>query len=163
MTSWPINSQKAATITDHSASTGKQAGVSEEIAALLGCNGQDFQPISEIHYLLYVQERKRAEVLTNEKLSSANLKEAQSWFIDWTDKMKVKSQSCCPTLYHPMDYTVQNRILERVAVPFSRGIFTTQGLNPDFPHCRQVLYCLSHQDSPIILQWVACPVSRVSS
>ena len=39
MTSWPINSQKAAAITDHSASTGKQAGVSEEIAALLGCNG----------------------------------------------------------------------------------------------------------------------------
>ena len=39
MTSWPINSQKAATITDHSASMGKQAGVSEEIAALLGCNG----------------------------------------------------------------------------------------------------------------------------
>ena len=26
-----------------------------------------------------------------------------------------------------------------------QGIFPTQGSNPGFPHCRQVLYCLSHQ------------------
>jgi len=25
------------------------------------------------------------------------------------------------------------------------GIFPTQGLNPGLPHCRQILYCLSHQ------------------
>ena len=28
------------------------------------------------------------------------------------------------------------------------GIFPTQGLNPGLPHCRQILYCLSHQKSP---------------
>ena len=27
-------------------------------------------------------------------------------------------------------------------------IFPTQGLNPGLPHCRQTLYCLSHQGSP---------------
>ena len=27
-------------------------------------------------------------------------------------------------------------------------IFLTQGLNPGFPHCRQILYRLSHQGSP---------------
>ena len=26
-----------------------------------------------------------------------------------------------------------------------QGIFLTQGLNPGLPHCRQILYCLSHQ------------------
>ena len=26
-----------------------------------------------------------------------------------------------------------------------QGIFPTQGLNPGLPHCRQMLYCLSHQ------------------
>ena len=41
---------------------------------------------------------KRAEVLTNEKLSSTNLKEAQSRFIYWTDKVKVKSQSLSNSL-----------------------------------------------------------------
>ena len=27
-----------------------------------------------------------------------------------------------------------------------QGIFPTQGSNPGLPHCRQVLYCLSHQE-----------------
>ena len=29
-----------------------------------------------------------------------------------------------------------------------QGIFPTQGSNPDLPHCRQMLYHLSHQRSP---------------
>ena len=29
-----------------------------------------------------------------------------------------------------------------------QGIFPTQGLNPGLPHCRQILYHLSHQGSP---------------
>ena len=36
------------------------------------------------------------------------------------------------------------RILERVVIPFSRGIFLTQGLDPSLLHCRQILYHLSH-------------------
>ena len=27
-----------------------------------------------------------------------------------------------------------------------QGIFPTQGLNLGLPHCRRILYCLSHQD-----------------
>ena len=27
-------------------------------------------------------------------------------------------------------------------------IFLTQGSNPGLPHCRQILYCLSHHGSP---------------
>ena len=30
-----------------------------------------------------------------------------------------------------------------------QGIFPTQGLNPGLPHCRQILYYLSHQGKPI--------------
>ena len=37
------------------------------------------------------------------------------------------------------------------------GVFSTQGLNPGLSHCRQILYQLSHQGSPRILEWVACP------
>ena len=40
---------------------------------------------------------------------------------------------------------------------FLRGIFPTHGSNPGLPHCRRILYPLSHQGSPSILQWVACP------
>ena len=35
--------------------------------------------------------------------------------------------------------------------------------NPGLPHCRRILYCLSHQGSPRILEWVAYPFSRGSS
>ena len=30
-----------------------------------------------------------------------------------------------------------------------QGIFPIQGLNPGLPHCRQMLYGLSHQESPL--------------
>ena len=38
------------------------------------------------------------------------------------------------------------RILEWVAK--IQGLFPTQGSNPDLPHCRWILYHLSHQGSP---------------
>ena len=40
-----------------------------------------------------------------------------------------------------------------------QGIFPTQGLNPDLSHCRWILYHLSHQGSPRILECVAIPSS----
>ena len=42
-------------------------------------------------------------------------------------------------------------------------IFSTQGSNPGFPHCRRILYQLSHKGSPRILEWVAYPFSSGSS
>ena len=33
-----------------------------------------------------------------------------------------------------------------------RGIFPTQGSNPGLPHCRRILYQLSHKGSPRILE-----------
>ena len=75
--------------------------------------------------------------------------------------MKVKGESevtqSCPTLSDPMDWSLpgssihgilQARVLEWAAISFSRGIFLTQGSNPGLLHCRQTLYCLSHQGSP---------------
>ena len=44
-----------------------------------------------------------------------------------------------------------------------QGIFPTQGLNPGLPHWRRILYQLSHQGSPRILEWVAYPFSSGSS
>ena len=62
----------------------------------------------------------------------------------------------CPTLCTPMHWSSpgsfvhgihQSRILEWVAVPTSRGSSLTQGSNPGLPHCRRILYQLSHQGS----------------
>ena len=41
-----------------------------------------------------------------------------------------------------------------------QGIFPTHGLNPGLLHYRQILHCLSHQQSPRIPEWVAYPFSR---
>ena len=43
-----------------------------------------------------------------------------------------------------------------------QGVFPTQGSNLALPHCRRILYQLSHQGSPGILEWGAEPVSSGS-
>ena len=72
-------------------------------------------------------------------------------------KVRVLVSQSCLTPCDPMDYSppgfsvcgiLQVGILEWVAIPFSRGIFLTQGSNPCLLHCRQILYHLSHQGSP---------------
>ena len=56
---------------------------------------------------------------------------------------------------------LQARILEWVAMPL--GIIPIQGSNLGLPHCRQILYYLSHQRSPRILEWAAYSFSRENS
>ena len=38
---------------------------------------------------------------------------------------------------------------------FLQGMFPIQGLSPGHLRCRQILYQLSHQGSPGILEWVS--------
>ena len=87
----------------------------------------------------------------------------------WTNTMvKVKLLSHV-RLCDPMDCNISASSLRgfpgkssRVGCHFLlQGIFPTQGSNPSLPHCRQVLYRLSHQGSPSqLLKWVAYPFSR---
>ena len=66
--------------------------------------------------------------------------------------MKVKVAHLCLTLCDPKDYTVhgilQARILEVGSLSLLQGIFPTQGSNPGLPHCRRILYQLSHKGKP---------------
>ena len=89
--------------------------------------------------------------------------------------MKV-AQSCL-TLCYPMDCILsgssvhgilQARLLEWLAIPFSRGssllkgIFPTRGSNPGLLSCRQILYHLS-QETQELLEYLAYPFFRESS
>ena len=70
----------------------------------------------------------------------------------------VSFTQSCQILFDPMDCSppgssvhgiLQARILEWIAISFSKGIFPTQGSNLDLLHCKQILYCLNHQGRPI--------------
>ena len=75
------------------------------------------------------------------------------WFLPYSkvNLPRVLVAQLCLTLCDPMHCSppgssvrgiLQTRILEWIAIPFSRG--STQGLNPGLLHCRQILYLLSH-------------------
>ena len=85
--------------------------------------------------------------------------------IEWKCKWKsrsVVSDSMWPRgLYSPWNSPGQNCGVGTLSL--LQVIFPTQGSNPGLPHCRQILYQLSHKGSPRILEWVAYPFSRGSS
>ena len=56
-------------------------------------------------------------------------------------------------LYSPWNSPGQNTGVGSLSL--FQGIFPTQGSSSGFPHCRQILYQLSHKGSPRILEWVA--------
>ena len=83
--------------------------------------------------------------------------------------MKVKVAQSCPTLWDPMDCSLpgssvqgvlQARVLACWQLFPSPGDLPNLVSNPGLPHCRQILYHLSHQGSPKILEWAAYPFSR---
>ena len=68
-------------------------------------------------------------------------------------KVKVKVTQLCRTLYNPMD-SPWNSPSQSTGVDshsLLQEIFPTQGSNLGVPHCRRILYQLSHQGSPRIL------------
>ena len=75
---------------------------------------------------------------------------------------KVESEvaQSCPPLCDPMDCGPPGssvhgiflaRILECIAIPFSRGIFQTQGSNLSLLNCRKILYHLSTKEAPLFM------------
>ena len=75
--------------------------------------------------------------------------------------MCVKLLQSCPTLSDPMYHCPPGSSVHGDSLgkntgvgchALLQGIFPTQGWNLGLPHCKQILYCLSHQGSPRILQ-----------
>ena len=73
----------------------------------------------------------------------------------------------CLTLCHPHGlYSPWNSPGQNTgagSLSLLQGIFPTQGLNSGLLHCRWILYQLSHEGSPSILEWVPYPFSSGSS
>ena len=96
------------------------------------------------------------------------------WRRGWTQSLphRVKSESESESrsvvsnslrshgLYSPWNSPGQNTRVGSLSL--LQWIFPTQGSNPGLPHCRRILYQLSHEGSPRILEWVAYPFSSRS-
>ena len=79
-----------------------------------------------------------------------------------TESRSAVSDSFRPHgLYSPWHSPGQNNGVGSLSL--LQGIFPSQGSNPGLPHCRQILYQLSHQGSPRIPDWEAYPFSSGSS
>jgi len=89
----------------------------------------------------------------------------------WANVLDIHSEneSCSVTsdslrshgLYSPWNFPGQNTGVGCLSL--LQGIFPTQGSNSGLPHCRRILYHLSQQGSPRILELVAYPFSSGSS
>ena len=92
---------------------------------------------------------------------------SQGWFQDSgmrneSENRSVVSNSLWPHgQYSPWSSPGQNTGVYSLSL--LQGIFPTQGLNPGLPHWWWILYQLSHQGSPRILECVAYPFSSRSS
>ena len=64
-------------------------------------------------------------------------------------------------LYSPWNSPGQNTGVGSLSL--IQWTFPTRRSNPGLPHCRWVLYQLSHKRSPGVLEWAAYPFSRGSS
>ena len=117
-------------------------------------------PIShtpKIQYIMVAYEWKNCSVERRDLLES---------LLSLCESHSIVSNPLWPhglyRLYSPWNSPGQNTG-EFTSLYILKGIFPTQGLNPGLPHCRPVLYQLSHQRSPRILEWVAYFFSSESS
>ena len=112
----------------------------------------DIFQVCSFHIAAITNDHKLSDLYKADFLSysSVDQKSKHGW-----KKVKVLVAQSRLTLCNPRNYSpsgssvhgiLQARILEWVAISFSSGFFSTQGLNLGLLHCRQILYCLRHQE-----------------
>ena len=118
------------------------------------------------HYVLSILRKKTLGILCWSSDWELPLQLAQVWSLvrklSESESHSVVSDSLRPRgLCSPWHSPGQNTGVSSLFL--LQGIFPTQGSNPGLLHCRQILYQVSHKESPRILEWVAYPFSSWSS
>ena len=119
--------------------------------------------ISSVQVILFEQCDSVVHQVGNRNpiiLGCGEVENSGEWAIDWKNELCICvcmlfTKSClslcdpmnCPTrLLCPWDFQGKNTRVGSHSL--LQGIFPTQGLNPGFLHCRQILYQLSYKVSP---------------
>ena len=96
-----------------------------------------------------LSSRKSFQVLTMFYVSEFPGKREALLCIEYDyEKVKMKVTQLCLFLCNLMDYTGILQYSGENSLSFLQGIFPIQGSNPGLPHCRWMLYQLSHKGSP---------------
>ena len=73
--------------------------------------------------------------------------------------MLFQDHNLGPVVLVETEFSIVSRLFHYIYI----YIYNKYIFNPDLLHCREILYQLSHQGSPGILEWVAYPYAGGSS
>ena len=94
--------------------------------------------------------------MARSRSSINNITVSQFHCVTTEDSVKVLVAQSCPTVCDSMDWSppgssvrgiFQARILERVAISFSRGYSRPRDRDPGLWRCREILYCLATREA----------------
>ena len=129
------------------------------------CQGRDQRDGQVLHSWVNVCLHCGQEILSSDKTLDHYICFTLSFVVVVQSLVKVKVTQLCLTLRPHGLYSLWNSPGWNTGVgslSLLQGPFPTQGLKPGVPHCRRILYQLSHQGSPRILECVAYPFSGYS-
>ena len=108
---------------------------------------QGVQPARQVPLSMefYREEQKRLVYLERQRIRTFSLEISAIQELFGSFQWLVSS-------FSSVHGTLQARILEQIAIPFSRGPSLTQGSNLGLLRCRRIPYHLSHQGSPTVGQ-----------
>ena len=129
------------------------------------CQDQDKELASHPVFFHHFVLRKHFKKCPNLYKLSLNTRPVVNAGFLWRE-VKWKSLShvrlfATPWTIHPWNSPGQNTGVGSLSL--LQGTFPTQGSNPGLSHCRQILYCLSHQRGLRRLEWVTYPFCIRSS
>ena len=87
-------------------------------------------------------KEKAADKIQNQKLRNMLLHPELHNPVHERESRLVMSDSVTPWIIQSMEFSRQNTGVGSLSL--LQEIFPTQGLNPGLPHCREILYQLSH-------------------
>ena len=138
-----------------------------QISTIYGCSWCEFTDSLQNIYFVWLKSETFRQHLTSLHQLPPRCK--QTWLLVCLKQivyishkyMCVSVSQSCPTLCDPMDYSPPGYSVhgdspgKNAGVgchALHQGVFPTQGWNRGLPHCRQILYHLSHQGEKISLK-----------
>ena len=119
-----------------------------------GFTGKFYQ-VSRTNTLLKLFQK----IVEEWKLQAHSTRPPSPWYLNQRSVLVTQS---CLTLCNPMKCSLPGKNTGLGSPSLLQRIFLTQGLNLSLLHCREILYCLSHQEKDSIKKENYRPISLMN-